>query len=230
MSINENQTKNPFTDLSLWFLLFSNIVTIFIATAENWKLSTIMWVYWFQSATIGFFNFIRIIQTKEFSNKKISINEQPTQISPHIKYFLAFFFLFHFGFFQFGYLIFLLMGTITKSYGDTPNLDEIKYILLTALIFFINHLFSYLYNKSQDTQKQNIISLMVYPYARIVPMHLTIILGSLFGNTLPLFLVFKTFADTVTHVLEHSVLRKSQNQPTQTIQENIQISPSKSNL
>lgn len=197
-------------DLSLWFLLFSNIVTIYFAVTENWNLSTIMWVYWFQSITIGFFNFIRILQLKEFSTEGFKINGQPAQPTQGTKIFTAFFFLFHYGFFHFGYMIFLLTGTFTKVYGNAPNFIELKYILLTALLFFINHIFSYFYNRPKDTKKQNIGSLMFYPYARIIPMHLTIISGSAFGDSLSLFLVLKTFADVIMHIVEHNVLRKGE--------------------
>lgn len=210
MSISEQPQRNPFNDPSLWFLLFSNIVTIFFAITENWNLSTLMWVYWFQSITIGFFNFIRILQLKEFSSEGFEINGRPVQPTQSTKIFTAFFFLFHFGFFHFGYLMFLLPDTFTKAYGNILNSVELKYILVTAFLFFINHLFSYLYNKPRDTKKQNIGSLMFYPYARIIPMHLTIIFGSSFGSALPLFLVLKTFADATMHIVEHNVLRKGE--------------------
>ena len=211
MSINNSQPqRNLFGDLSLWFLLLSNLATVFFATKENWNLSTIMWVYWFQSITIGFFNFIRILQLKEFSTEGFKINGQPAQPTQDTKIFTSFFFLFHFGSFHFVYMIFLLTGTFTKAYGNTPNPAELKYILLTALLFFINHLFSYFYNRPRDTKKQNIGPLMFYPYARIIPMHLTIIFGSAFVGALPFFLVLKTFADGIMHIVEHNVLRKGE--------------------
>ena len=117
-------------DLSLLFLLFSNILTIFFAITENWNLSTIMWIYWFQSIIIGFFNFIRILQLKEFSTEGFRINGRPAQPTQGTKIFTAFFFLFHFGFFHFSYLNILLTGTFTKAYGNTQNFVEVKYILL----------------------------------------------------------------------------------------------------
>ncbi len=210
MSINNQPQRNPFGDPTLWFLLLSNIVTIFFAITENWNLSTIMRVYWFQSITIGFFNFVRILQLKEFSTEGLKINYRPAQPTQGTKFFIAFFFLFHYGFFHFGYWTFLSIGTFIKTYGNIPNSIELKYIFLTALLFFINHLFSYCYNKPRDTKKQNIGSLMFYPYARIIPMHFTIIFGSSSGSTLPLFFVFKTFADAIMHVVEHNVLRKGE--------------------
>jgi hypothetical protein len=169
-----------------------------------------MWVYWFQSITIGFFNFIRILQLKEFSTEGFKINGQPVQPTQETKIFTAFFFLFHYGFFHFVYIKFLLTGTFTKTYVNAPNFIELKYIFLTSLLFFINHLFSYFYNRPKDTKKQNVGSLMFYPYARIIPMHLTIIFGSAFVSALPLFLMLKTFADAIMHIVEHNVLRKGE--------------------
>jgi hypothetical protein len=222
MSINNNQPqRNLFGDLSLWSLLLSNLATIFFATKENWNLLTIMWVYWFQSITIGFFNFIRILQLKEFSTEGFKINDKPAQPTKSTKIFTAFFFLFHYGLFHFIYMMFLLTGILftifTKTYRNVSNFIELKYICLTSLLFFINHLFSYIYNRPKDTKKQNIGSLMFYPYVRIIPMHLTLIsmhLTLIFGfvlvDALPFFLVLKTFADCIMHIVEHNVLRKGE--------------------
>lgn len=210
MSTVEQFKRNPFSDTSLWFLLFSNIVTIFFVIIENWNLSTIILIYWFQSIIIGFFNFIRILQLKEFSTEGLRINDSPAQPTQRTKISIAFFFLFHYGFFHIISLIFLLIGPFPIVHGNRLDHIESKYILLISLIFFINHLFSYLYNRPKDTKKQNIGLLMFYPYLRIIPMHLTIILGSSSGGVLPLFLVLKTFADGIMHVVEHNFLRKGE--------------------
>jgi len=208
--------KNLFHDPSLWLLLLSNIATIFFAIIGNWNLLTIMWVYWFQSIIIGFFSFIRILQTKKFSTQKLQASKQTTlppspQMSPqNAKIFVAFFFLFHYGLFHFVYLISLLVASkLVGAYGSAPSFVELKYIFLAALFFFINHLFSYLYNRLRDTKEDNIGSLMLRPYARIIPMHVTIMFGSVFGGALIIFLLIKTFADAVMHILEHNVFYKS---------------------
>jgi hypothetical protein len=76
MPINSNKSlRNLLNDPSLLFLLTSNVITIFLAIKENWNLSTIMLVYWFQSVIIGFFNFIRILQLEEFSTKGPPIDQ-----------------------------------------------------------------------------------------------------------------------------------------------------------
>lgn len=217
----KNQPQNDlFGDPSLWLLLFTNIITIFFAVKEGWNLSTVMFIYWFQSITIGFFNFIRILQLKEFSTEGFKINGRPAQPTPGTKFYTAFFFLFHYGFFHLGYLIFILAGPFgdrpfTGPYGNGLNFTEFKFIFLTALIFFINHLFSYLYNRPRDTKKQNIGSLMFYPYARIIPMHLTIILGVYFGRAiLPFFLMLKMFSDIIMHIIEHKIIKRGEARET----------------
>src|SRR3990167_815468 len=129
MSIIQSK-RNLLTDPSLWLLLFSNLVTIFFATKEGWNLSTIMWMYWFQSITIGFFNFVRILQLQEFTTEGFSINGQPAQPTRGTKIFTAFFFLFHYGFFHVAYFALLITGTYTEAYGDRPDILELKYIVL----------------------------------------------------------------------------------------------------
>ncbi|MDO8504933.1 MAG: DUF6498-containing protein [Candidatus Liptonbacteria bacterium] len=206
------ENKSPkylLADHSLWLLLFSNLITIFFAVKEEWGLSSVMWIYWFQSITIGIFNFVRILQLKDFSTERFEINGQPARPTRGTKISTAFFFLFHYGFFHFVYLVFLLIGSISSKFlGGGIDVADTLYILLIALLFFANHLFSFIYNKPRDTKKQNIGTLMFYPYARIIPMHLTIIFGLLIGKAaLPFFLVLKTLADVIMHVTEHQDIR-----------------------
>ncbi len=77
--------------------------------------------------------------------------------------------------------------------------------LLCSPAFAFNHLFSYRYHRALDQAG----TLMFTPYIRIVPMHLSIVLGeSLAGSVnILLFGVLKTIADTLTHVVEHKRLR-----------------------
>ncbi len=198
-------------DASLWVLLVSNLITMGVAVNQGWNLVMLMWVYWFQSITIGTFNFIRILKLEEFSTSGFTINNRPAMPTAGTKNFTALFFLFHFGFFHFVYLVFLLTGTFAKIYGDGVTIAGMGSVLLTAGLFFVNHLFSFMYNRPRDSERQNIGTLMFYPYARIIPMHLTIILGMTMGQAaLPLFLGLKTVADVVMHVVEHYVIRRGE--------------------
>src|SRR3989344_8399686 len=212
MYLNNQSKRNLLNDPSLWLLLFSNLVTIFFAVKEGWNISTIMWVYWFQSITIGLFNFIRILQLKDFSTEGFQINYQPVQPTQRIKIFTAFFFLFHYGGFHLIYFAILVTGKFAEFYGQNFDPIEWKLIFPVILIFFINHLYSYFYNRPRDNKKQKIGTLMFYPYVRIIPMHLTIIFGSAFAIILPFFLVLKTFADAIMHIIEHWYMSKGEEQ------------------
>jgi len=169
-----------------------------------------MWVYWFQSVIIGIFNFIGILQLKNFSTKDFKIGGRPAQPTRDTKNFTAFFFLFHYGLFHVVYLIFISNGMSIKIHGREPTLLELKYIFITILIFLLNHFFSYVYNKLKDTKKKNIGSLMFFPYIRILPMHFTLMFGLFIGDiALPFFLMLKTIADGYMHLVKHNTLKNS---------------------
>jgi len=207
---------NLFQDWSLWLLLLSNAVTVVLAVTQGWNVLALMWVYWFQNIVIGFFNFVRIRQLKEFSTEGFSINGRPAEPTQETKNHVARFFLLHYGIFHLVYFIFLLIFSLNGMFGSVGenalNVADLKYIIPTALLFLGNHVFSYFYNRPRDTGRQKIGSLMFYPYARIIPMHLTIILGAFLGGGLLLFLLLKTLADAIMHVVEHRVLLKGEEQ------------------
>ena len=223
--------KKPFyTDVSLWFLVAANLITIWFALTEHWALTEILLAYWIQSVIIGIVNVIKIATLENYSTAGFSINGR--HVSPNIgtKTFTAFFFLIHYGFFHFAYLMFIL--ALGPTFDGSPGFSDYKDLAIgtgitipkvfpssidyaslafMALTYFINHLASFLYNRKGDAEKtQNIGAVMFYPYARIIPMHLTIIFGGFIsvatGNTavvMMLFLFLKTGADAVMHVLEH---------------------------
>lgn len=196
-------SRSVLRDPSLWLLCISNVVTIYFAFVEHWNPATVLLIYWFQSVIIGLFNFIRILQLTEFSTEGFGFNGRPAAPTSATRLFSAFFFLFHYGVFHLIYLGFIVMET----FGEKPSVTEFRYILFTVGLFLITHFFSYLFYHHRDTQKQKIGSVMARPYARIIPMHLTLMFG-VFGGGLVLFLLVKTCVDVVMHVVEHAVLRK----------------------
>jgi hypothetical protein len=199
-----NQSIGYLRDASLWFLLVSNLATIFFAVNAGWDLLTILWIYWAQSIIIGLFNVVRILQLKAFSAENFYINGELAKPTRKTKNYTAGFFLIHYGFFHLIYAIFLFTGAfVTPSIGSL----DIRFVLLSTLIFFINHLFSYIYNKPRDIRKQNIGVLMFYPYARILPMHLAIIIGVQLTGGIVFFLTLKTVADCIMHIVEHRHIR-----------------------
>ncbi len=199
--------KSALFDPSTVLLLFSNLSTIFFAVTLGWSLLTLMWIYWIQSVIIGIFNFFRILSLKDFSTKGFYIGGRPVSSTASSKVITAVFFAFHYGFFHFGYMIFLLAFSFAGSEIGLGafNFSDMGYVAFVAALFFANHLFSFLHNLSRDQKKQNIGRLMMFPYFRIVPMHLTIIFGLMLGPAaIILFLLLKTGSDLGMHLVEHS--------------------------
>ena len=199
--------KFSYKDPATFALIFSNILTIGLAILFNWSFITIIWSYWLQSVIIGFFNFIKILTLKDFSTSGFKINGRNVSPSALIKIFTAFFFAFHYGGFHLAYAFFLGYFTV---FLNTTSIS-ITCVLLAGVVFFVNHLFSFLYYRNkQPTKKPNIGQVMFTPYARIIPMHLTIMFGGIFliagdSHTLVLvfFLILKTVADIIMHRIEH---------------------------
>lgn len=190
--------RTPFyADSSLWALIVSNLAIIAWALIEQWSLAPLMWIYWCQSAIIGVFWFFKLMSLREFSTKNFKINNRSVAPTTKTKIQTAFFFLAHYGFFHFGYLMFLTEER--KVVTAFP-------ILTAAGIFFVYQAYSHFYNQKWLIEsKPNIGTMMFFPYARIIPMHLTIVAGSSqWGQqwSLAWFLGLKLLADAIMHIIE----------------------------
>lgn len=160
-------------------------------------MSELLLTYWIQSVIIGLFQFAKILDLKDFSTKNFYINDRAVEPTPETKRTTAFFFLFHYGFFHFVYLIFIA----AEAQG---RFLVIPGLFASTTILFLNHLLSFVSNRTADRKRApNIGQMMFTPYARIIPMHLTIILGATAGFPILLFLGLKTLADVVMHAAEH---------------------------
>ena len=205
-SLNSNILDNRYnilSDPSLMMLIFANVLFGAFFLAEGGEVAVLVWTYWSQSVIIGFFNFLRILTQRKFSTKGLSSNGKPVLHTEKARRKTAFFFLFHYGFFHFIYFVFLVSEVATV---------QIIYILIGALIFLINHGFSFYYNhKIEKNIEKNIGTLLFYPYIRIMPMHIMIVFGLFFLDgslSVFIFLLLKITADTAMHMLEHSIFNK----------------------
>lgn len=206
----EDKQQNFLADPSLWFLVIANIATIYFAVAEGWSLPPLMFIYWSQSVIIGFFNFARILLLKNFSTEGFKINGRPAAPTQGTKISTAFFFAIHYGIFHLAYLLFILNNSFRYAEGNIEMLN-FSIVMVPILIFLLNHSFSFFYNRRADEERRsNIGAVMFYPYARIIPMHLTIIFGGILGVVglgllaLLLFMFLKLAADVIMHAIEHS--------------------------
>jgi hypothetical protein len=187
-------------DLSFFLLIVSNVLIIVFALIDGASLGAILIIYLFQSIIIGFFNFFRIWNLKNFTTDHFRINKRRVEPTVGTKRFTAVFFAFHYGIFHFAYFIFLARFL---EFGFS-----FFWIFIFTVSFFISHLISYKQNKEKDAEKRhNIGKVMFFPYARIIPMHLTIVFGLAFVGSqgaLLFFLILKTIADLIMHQIEHA--------------------------
>lgn len=200
-TLNE-KCKHISFDSSLASLIICNLAVTAWAVVDSWSLPAIMWVYWLQSVSIGFFWFFKILMLTDFSTKNFRIGRS-VQPTTRTKIHTAVFFLVHYGFFHLGY---------AAAIGKLNQTDTAIPVIAAGVVFFLNQFYSFVYNQKRRPQQQkpNIGKLMFYPYIRIIPMHFTImaagILHEKFGLkfqsklTLLLFLLLKTVADVAMYV------------------------------
>jgi len=208
-------------------LIAGNFLTIVLAVLGNWDLATVLFIYWVQSVIIGIFAFLSIVSTDTSALAEgggVTITstlpdgtKQVRQGNPTVfKWIMGGFFAVHYGGFHLVYLFFIvgsgLFGPV--RFGD-PGIP------LSCGLFLAVHAHSFLYHRKRgkaDTAAAGAEMLADFmgPYQRILPMHLTIVLGGFvmlglefFGITsvmpvLVLFLLLKTYADVAGHVRKHA--------------------------
>ena len=182
---------------SAYSLLAVNLGVIVFAVKDNWSLPTILASYLLQSIIIGIFQAIKMANLEVFSTDGLKINNRAVEPTPATQMTVVIFFLLHYGGFHAAYAAFIL------SEGRPYWQD----VLLSGAAFFGNHLFSYVMNRNSAGKRiPNIGNMMFFPYVRIIPMYLFIVLGAFAmgsAGALVFFLILKTLADEAMHAIEH---------------------------
>jgi hypothetical protein len=213
IKLSELWAKVDFNKPSTWMLIFSNVIVIFFAIVDNLSALEVLWIYWIQSVIIGLFNFIKILSLKEFSTKDFKSGGKQVQPTNATKISTGVFFLLHYGFFHFVYAMFL---EGFSEIGRTNTSGSIhNYLLFTSIVFFASYLIEYIQSLRNPTDEiPNLGAIMFAPYIRIIPMHMTIILGGFLGmigsllnidinySIIVLFVGIKTFVDLITHAVD----------------------------
>lgn len=212
-------------DRALRGIVLANAVTLVLAVVQQWSLLQLLWPFWMQSLIIGWYARQRILALREFSTDGLTINDRAVDPTPETQRKVANFFALHYGGFHAGYLIFLWLFSTTADpagyvmvtgesgtaspvhVGHVHPLDVVAYLAL-AFGFRQSHRASHREHVQKDLAgRPNLGTLMFMPYARIVPMHLTIIAGvPLGGGAVWLFVLLKTAADVIMHKVEHRLL------------------------
>ncbi|MBN2057785.1 MAG: hypothetical protein JW782_03210 [Candidatus Saganbacteria bacterium] len=192
---------------SAYFLLSANAVPLCGVLFMGWGLMDILFLYWAESAVIGFYGILKILLVK---NEGSFLERTLNSIS---KVFGCVFFTIHFGGFMAGHAIFLwAISTEFFDYQIQPW-ELFRTIRLALLLMFVSHGYSFLRNyiAKGERFRESGSNFMLEPYSRIIVMHLTLIFGMLlvfvFGQPallLVCFIALKTLLDLTAHLRERS--------------------------
>lgn len=218
--------KRP-EDHALKGIVVTNVLTLVMAVWQDWSVLQLMWPFWMQSLIIGWYARRRMLMLESFCTRGMKVNGRTVEPTPRTQRQMANFFVLHFGGFHLGYLFFLVAlstatdaagfvsvtntssGEVTQLLvGHVHPLDFLIYVAL-ALGFWQAHRASHREHVRADLgNTPKLGNLMMLPYARIIPMHLTIILAVPLGSgAIWLFVLLKTAADVMMHKVEHRVLQ-----------------------
>jgi hypothetical protein len=207
-------------DFPVLSLIAANLVTIALAILGNWDLATVMFIYWAQSIIIGVFTVVSLLGADTAAlgadlQKPILERGGTEIIAPWFVWFykccLAGFFCLHYGLFHWAYYALI----VESGLFGTVNFPD-PGIWLSCGLFFVNHLYSFIaFRNTGPKGAMDINEHFFTPYRRVIPMHLTILFGSIvifalqiFGitSTMPvliLFLLLKMYTDITAHLDKH---------------------------
>ncbi len=193
-------------------LILVNVATVVLALLLDWPATSLMWPYWMQSVVIGWYSRKRMLALRNFSTRGLRVDGRAVDPTPQTQRSTANFFALHYGFFHAGYLAFLVTMSAGLAWWDWLGVGA------AGMSFVLNHRLSFRQNVEADSRgTPNIGTLMFLPYARILPMHLTILSGTLLGaNSALAVLLFgglKTGADVLMHHVEHRLLQRAAREP-----------------
>lgn len=187
-------------DPSIYFLIAGNLYCIWNYKTAAGSFATVVWIYWFQSVIIGFFNFVDLLTVTNYD--KTALSADGKTVPGESKGCTAIFFVFHFGAFHLAYGFYLLL-----KYSFL-TVDGLVWMLGVAA-FFMESVFNFMKQKQLEKNQQvQLGTLFFLPYLRILPMHLMILLPAFTGWAPSLlFLVLKMVADIFSALLYYHIYR-----------------------
>ena len=193
-----------FSRVSVIPLIIANAVPLFGVLFFDWSLFQILFLYWFESGVIGFYNIFKLIK-----------------VSGLLSILLVPFFIIHFGGFMIVHLIFVfaLFAPELAHTSFFPSREALtplfSVMAIPILTLFLSHGFSFFSNFIENREYEHTDSgkQMNAPYKRIIIMHFTILFGGwlimIFKQPvlgLVLLVIIKSITDLRSHIKEHSSL------------------------
>lgn len=203
--------------LSLAALLLVNMLPIFGVLFFGWSVFDVMVLFWLENVVIGIINILRM------GTRMVLLGEW-------VGLFLIPFFAFHYGAFCAGHGIFVFamfnegakfattgasMSPLGVFHMVTAFIDSQPGFLWATIGLFASHAVSFVVNfiGRGEYRTINAGDLLYAPYARIVVLHITIILGAIAVTALgqPIYAVIlliglKTAIDAIAHLRERQRL------------------------
>lgn len=219
-----NSLKIP----SVIILIIVNLIPLAGLIFLKWDPVDILVLYWIESVVVGMVNVPKIIFAKDLSRSpfKSTIPGQnyDSQGRPYslagfhpvfglfgklLNIFTAFFFLFHYGFFNFGHWIFINFISRTQV-PDSSWIRLDDRIMVFFIATLISHSFSFLYNYIGKGEYLNtsVNEQMIKPYRRVLVLQITIIFGGMLSifiseYIIVVFVVVKIYLDILSHINSH---------------------------
>ena len=186
-------------------LIAANLVPLVGVLSQQWTVLSVLLLYWFENVIIGGFNVL-----------KMACADPKSIASDAIKFFLIPFFMFHYGMFCFvhGMFILALFGH-TRNFSPSPAVFVAALrnagVGFAALAIAVSHAFSFFHNYlfGGEFRRTTPQLLMAQPYARVVVLHVTILIGGAAASALGqptialiLLIALKTGFDLRAHLAE----------------------------
>lgn len=214
---------------SVWALLAANVLPLIGVLFFGWSMGAIMLIFWLENAVVGIYNIFRML-----------LAEKGSQVE---KLFIVPFFTVHYGLFTLGHGVFVMAmfvhgqpltgssdpdaaatgaffeegfdGSIETVVADAFTAVAAGGLWWAVAALFISHGISFASNylAKGEFHRVSADELMFRPYARVVVLHLVIIVGGMLimatGEpvfALLLLVVLKIAIDLAAHLHEHAGL------------------------
>jgi hypothetical protein len=212
---------------SIWLILF-NLIPIIGVVFLNWSILQMVVSYWTESLVLGAFNIMKMFKCEGSIAPSInpSFGGKPSPLTANpstARIFYTVFFMFHYGGFCMGHLIFILVffGGSMVPEGVNKSLDWT--IIISVISFIIIHAISYKKNYigKLEYKVANPKQLLFAPYGRIVLTHVFIMATGfivmmaagqnelVFKLVGVLLVLMKIFIDTNVHLNERDKYQQS---------------------
>lgn len=202
--------RAPWSWISVWTLIASNLVPLYGVLAHGWAVFPIMLLFWLENVVIGALNVVRMLVARS------------PDAPGGAKLFMIPFFTVHYGIFTLvhGIFVFVLFsGGAMDGPASPPALVEGVWDAVVTwnlewglLALTASHVVSFVTNfiGRGEYRRRSVGALMFAPYGRVVVLHLAILGGGFLAmslgaptSALVILILLKIVVDLGAHVIEH---------------------------